>query len=60
MGVSCLSKKFVLEADRITFAKILDQAFSKLHEGCAARYRLRRSDFLDWVQIRDGWSGRGQ
>jgi len=49
-----LSERLVPEADRIAFAKILDQAFLKLYEGSVARYRLRRSDFLDWVCIRDG------
>jgi len=55
--ITDLSKRLVPEQDRIAFAKILDQAFLKLHEGSVARYRLRRSDFLDWVRIRDGGNG---
>ena len=54
--ITDLSKRLVPETDRIAFAKILEQAFLKLHEGSVARYRLRRSDFLDWVRIRDGGS----
>lgn len=52
--ITDLSQRLVPETDRIAFAKILDQAFSSLHEGSVARYRLRRSDFLDWILIRDG------
>jgi hypothetical protein len=55
--ITDLSKRLVPEKDRIAFAKILGQAFLKLHEGSVARYQLRRSDFLDWVRIRDGGSG---
>ena len=54
--ITDLSKRLVPETDRVAFAKILEQAFLKLHEGSVARYRLRRSDFLDWVRIRDGGS----
>ncbi len=51
--VTDLSQRLVPETDRIAFAKILDQAFLNLHEGSVARYRLRRSDYLDWLLIRD-------
>ncbi len=55
--ITDLSERLVPETDRIAFAKILDQAFLKLHEGSVARYRLRRSDFLAWVCLRDVGSG---
>ena len=57
--ITDLSRKLVPETDRTAFAKILDQAFSNLHEGSVARYRLRRYDYLDWVLIRDGRPGPG-
>jgi len=42
----------VNEADRDAFIQMLTDALGQLHEGSLARYRLRRSEYLDWQQER--------
>ena len=41
------------EKDRNAFIHILSDSLEKLHEGSIIRYRLRRSEFLNWVPVRD-------
>ncbi|WP_137890724.1 Fic family protein [Ramlibacter sp. 2FC] len=52
--VTALSREYAAAADQAAFADLLAAALKQLHEGSVARYRLRRSEFLAWVQVRDG------
>ncbi len=47
-----LAEKFAEEGDRAAFAEILTYALEHLHEGSIARYRLRRSEFIAWQNVR--------
>lgn len=38
-------------ADQAAFAEMLATALQQLHEGCIARYRLRRSEYRAWQQV---------
>lgn len=44
--------------DRAAFADMLGAALQQLHEGCIARYRLRRSEYLAWRAVQQ--SGRSE
>ena len=48
-----LSGKQVLERDRDEFMQIALAALQGLHEGNVVRYRLKLSEFLAWVPVRD-------
>ena len=39
-------------SDQAAFADLLIAALAHLHEGSVARYRLRRSEYLDWQRVR--------
>lgn len=52
--ITALSKEYAAAADQAALAELLAAALKQLHEGSIARYRLRRSEFLAWVQVRDG------
>ncbi len=43
------ASSLVPEADREDFIRLLAEALKGVHEGSVARYRLKRSEFLDWV-----------
>ena len=42
----------VTEADRDAFTQMLTDALGQLHEGSLARYRLRRSEYLEWQHVK--------
>jgi len=48
-----ISEKLVPKKDREAFVEIVSEALLKLHEGSVMRYHLRRSEFVDWIPIRD-------
>jgi hypothetical protein len=58
--IAHLARDAVTEADRDAFTQMLTDALGQLHEGSLARYRLRRSEYIAWQQIkvlrRDGVS----
>lgn len=51
--ITDLARELVPETDREAFARIVADALRQLHEGSVARYRLRRSEFLAWLPIRN-------
>jgi hypothetical protein len=46
--IAQVARDLVNEADQDAFIQILTDTLSQLHEGSLARYRLRRSEYLDW------------
>jgi hypothetical protein len=45
-----LTQEHAAEVDRMAFEQMLTSALHQLHEGSIARYRLRRSEYLAWLQ----------
>ena len=58
--IAQVARDLVNVPDRDAVIQMLTGALSQLHEGSLARYRLRRSEYLDWQQVkvlrRDGVS----
>jgi len=50
--IAHVARDAVTEADRDAFTQMLTEALGQLHEGSLARYRLRRSEYLDWLQVK--------
>ena len=52
--INALSTQYAAAEDQRAFADMLTAALKQLHEGSIARYRLRRSEFMAWAQLRQG------
>ena len=52
--INALSTQYAAAEDQRAFADMLTAALKQLHEGSIARYRLRRSEFMAWAQVRQG------
>lgn len=50
--VAKLAQEYAQESDKTPFAEMLTTALTQLHEGNLARYRLRRSEYGAWLQIK--------
>lgn len=46
--ISQLAEQLAEPDEKSLFADMLSTALNQLHEDCIARYRLRRSEYLDW------------
>lgn len=43
-----MATDLALEKDQAAFSKLLSESIRHLHEGSVARFRLRRSEFVEW------------
>jgi hypothetical protein len=39
------------EKDRVAFSRFLSESINHLHEGSVGRFRIRRSEFLEWKAV---------
>ena len=51
-NIQILADELVPEKDRSAFNDMVKDALYRLHEGRVAGYRLKLSEYLDWVPIR--------
>lgn len=49
-AIAKLARDHAAEADQLAFEQMLTNALQQLHEGSVARYRLRRSEYIEWRQ----------
>ena len=47
-----LAGQYAAAAEQDAFVQMLGAALKQLHEGSVVRYRLRRSEFLEWQPLR--------
>lgn len=43
-----MASDLALEKDHAAFSKLLSESITHLHEGSVARFRIRRSEFVEW------------
>ncbi len=48
-----MATDLALENDQTAFSKLLSESIAHLHEGSVARFRIRRSEFVEWKAAMD-------
>ncbi len=57
-NVQTLADKLVPENDQAAFNHMVKDALQRLHEGSVARYKLKLSEYLEWVPIRNEFAAQ--
>jgi hypothetical protein len=52
-NIQILTDELVPERDQAAFNNMVKDALQRLHEGSVARYRLKLSEYLEWMPVRN-------